>query len=157
MRWVRDFLPLMNASLVVFLLSLAFSHVYAQQVPQPHSSGTAVANQLDSGLINAHYTITSNHTAFVLNNSGVNSEFIYEFDLCAQNFTCTSFIFPVFLTANQGINVSFIVSKDVIYNTPGKYVLTAKTMITGPSTDVLVEGTSSALIINPNVLPPPPH
>ncbi len=140
---------------IVLLFALAFSHVYA--VLQPTSSATAVANQLDSGLINAHYTISSNHTAFIFNDSGIDSEFMYEFDLCAQTFTCTSYIFPIFLTNHQGINVSFIVNKDVIYNVPGRYLITAKTMISGPSVNVLVEGRSNAVIIDPNVLPPPAH
>jgi hypothetical protein len=151
MRLVK--VALISQLLVMLLFALAISH--AQSPPQPTSSGTAVANGLDSGLINAHYTITSNHTAFVMNNSGIPGEFLYEFDLCAQNFTCTSYIFPVYLTNHQGVNVSFIVSKDIIYTTPGRYVFTAKTMITGPSVNVLVQGTATGLIINPNVLPPP--
>lgn len=131
------------------LLALTFTHaVYAQS-----SFGTATANMLDSGLMNAHYTISSNHFAFIFNDSGVNSDFSYAFQLCAQNLPCTTYSFSIFLTPNQGVNLNFIVTKDIIYTVPGRYILTAKTFISGPSVNILAENTAPAIIIDPNVLP----
>lgn len=140
MRKVKVF-----AIALAVLFALTFSCAHAQS-----SFAKATANMLDSGLMNAHYTVTSNHFAFIFNGSGASGVFIYAFVLCAQNLSCTTNAFSVYLTSNQGINVDYISYKDIIYTHPGRYTLTAKTMISGPSTNILVQNTAPAVIIDPN-------
>lgn len=149
MRWVKRIVAFLHR-LLLFVLALSHVNLGLAQT----SFGLATANILDSGIINAHYTISSNHFAFIFNDSTIANVYLYEFDLCAQNFTCTVYPFSAVLQPHEGINISFIAYKDVIYSIPGRYVLTAKTVITGSNVNVLAQGLSHALIIDPNVLPP---
>lgn len=110
---------------------------------------TATANVLDSGLINNHYTLSSNHFAFIYNDSNIQQVYIYSFKLCTLNTFCTSKSFNTALQPHIGINVYWTLNLDALYTSTGRYTITATTSITGPNTNVTAIGLSSALIIQP--------
>lgn len=118
------------------------------QTTQPQSFGTAVADTIQA-MTNQQSTLTSTHYAFLFNDSFGLSVFTYYFQLCAALQGCTVKSFTVTLQPHQSLNVNWMLQLQALYPLPGLYVITATTGITGPNTNVVVNGLSNANIIPP--------
>jgi hypothetical protein len=114
----------------------------------PVSFGTAVADTIQA-MTNQESTLTSTHYAFLFNDSFGLSVFTYYFELCAALQGCTLKTFTVTLQPHQSMNVNWMLQLQALYPLPGLYTITATTGITGPNTNVVVNGLSNANIIPP--------
>jgi hypothetical protein len=149
---------------IIFFIIIGIS-TYGEAFPNlqfpadPRSYGNATAATLQA-MTNQYSTLTSNHFAFVYNDSGAPIVYSYYFQLCAQFQSCTIKNFTVTLMPHQGININYMLELQAIWTTPGLYSIIATTGITGPNTNVLVKGFSNANIIPPylqNIIPRQPN
>jgi hypothetical protein len=131
------------------LLLIAFPVVSFGVAQQPQSYATTNADTLQA-IINQHSILTSQHFVFIFNNSSAQNAYNYQFSLCAaQQPSCTTRSFTVYLQPHVGVNIYFDLTLDVLYTKPASYPILANTSITGLNTNISVNANSVIQVISP--------